>query len=128
MTPAALLAELRAAGAVLRVVGGQLQAKALPPDLAPLARAHAAELRALLELAPDQAGPGAALDPAPGAGTELPPDPSPGDTPEGWAAFLDSAPWVGRQERARILADACPEQAPSVPAPPPARRWRRPRL
>ena len=48
MTPGALLLELRAAGAVLRVVGGRLEAKHIPPALAPLARAHAAELRGLL--------------------------------------------------------------------------------
>lgn len=45
---AELLQELRAAGAALRVVDGRLEAKRLPPPLAALARAHAAELRTLL--------------------------------------------------------------------------------
>lgn len=48
MTPATLLRELRAAGVVLRVRGGRLEAKHLPPHLAGLTKAHAAELRRLL--------------------------------------------------------------------------------
>lgn len=48
VTPAVLLQDLRAAGVALRVVGGRLEAKRLPPQLAALARAHAAELRRLL--------------------------------------------------------------------------------
>lgn len=144
MTPAALLSELRAAGAVLRVVGGRLEAKALPPTLAPLARAQAAELRGLLEQPAEAPAPGpswAQLAQFEAPGPELPPDvdpadpaaPSPSgypeppapvlvpgptqleaaelpahlaDTPEAWAAFLDSAPWLGPAERRRILADA----------------------
>jgi hypothetical protein len=140
VTPAALLSELRAAGAALRVVGGRLEAKALPPALAPLARVWAAELRRLLEQPTEppapwpswaQLAPGARLE-APGP--ELPPDLDPAepgypslpapvlvpgpaqleaaelpahlaDTPEAWAAFLDSAPWLGPAERRRILAD-----------------------
>lgn len=75
MTPAALLSELRAAGAALRVVGGRLEAKALPPALAPLARVWAAELRRLLEQPADPAQ-FARLE-APGP--ELPPDVDPAD-------------------------------------------------
>lgn len=127
VTPAALLSELRAAGATLRVVGGRLEAKALPPALAPLARVWAAELRRLLEQPAEAPAPGpswaqlarheaptpalaagAALestaDPAPFEAPELPAHLA--DTPEAWAAFLDSAPWIGLSERARILADA----------------------
>ncbi len=48
MTPAALLGDVRAAGGELLVVGGRLAGKHIPPNLAPLVKAHAAELRALL--------------------------------------------------------------------------------
>jgi hypothetical protein len=48
VTPATLLRELRAAGVVLRVRGGRLEAKHLPPHLSALTKAHAAELRRLL--------------------------------------------------------------------------------
>ena len=126
VTPAALLSELRAAGATLRVVGGRLEAKALPPALAPLARVWAAELRRLLEQPVNNQGtPGRQppdVDPAPPSGYPSPPVLAPdlalestagpelpahlADTPEAWAAFLDSAPWIGLSERARILADA----------------------
>ena len=71
MTPGALLLELRAAGAVLRVVGGRLEAKHIPPALAPLARAHAAELRGLL-------APPAHVEQLPAA----PPAPTPPGAPE----------------------------------------------
>lgn len=57
MSAAALLVELRAAGAELRVVGGRLVAKHLPPALAPQARTHAAELRTLLAEPPSVAPP-----------------------------------------------------------------------
>ena len=89
MTPGALLLELRAAGAVLRVVGGRLEAKHIPPALAPLARAHAAELRGLL--AP--AAPTAPVDhqveqlpaapPTPASSWALPPRPA-GSGPLGY--------------------------------------------
>lgn len=83
MTPGALLSELRAAGAVLRVVGGRLEAKHLPPALAPLARARAAELRVLLAPpAPvDHQGEQLpAAPPAPASSWTLPPRP-PGAAP-----------------------------------------------
>lgn len=48
MNAAQLLAELRAAGAELRVVDGRLQAKRLPPHLRSQAQAQAVALRLLL--------------------------------------------------------------------------------
>ena len=48
MTPAALLGDVRAAGGELLLVGGRLAGKHIPPNLAALVKAHAAELRGLL--------------------------------------------------------------------------------
>lgn len=48
MNASQLLAELRAAGAELRINAGRLEAKRLPSHLASLARVRAAELRELL--------------------------------------------------------------------------------
>ena len=60
-----------------------------------------AERQAYAEAAALTAPPGPA--PAPARPARLPAHLR--DTPEAWAAFLDSAPWVGPAERARILAD-----------------------
>lgn len=123
MTPGALLSELRAAGAVLRVVEGRLEAKRLPPALAPLARAHAAELRGLL-----------AAPPLPGGSLgEGPPTSPPPDWPA-WRveAFEERAAireYDGGQpraeaERAALLEAAALPEPPyedpaDLPAPPP---------
>ena len=48
MTPEALLGDVRAAGGELLLVGGRLAGKHIPPNLAALVKAHAAELRGLL--------------------------------------------------------------------------------
>lgn len=62
VTPAGLLQELQAAGASLRVVDGRLEAKHLPPQLAALTKAHAAELRRLLTEPPPLAPPSVDLE------------------------------------------------------------------
>ena len=70
-----------------------------PPDPGPPAALAGAELPDLDQPPADPKVDGAALE-APELPAHL------ADTPEAWAAFLDSAPWLSPAERRRILADA----------------------
>jgi hypothetical protein len=95
VTPAALLQELRAAGAALRVPEGCLEAKHLPPHFSALTKAHAVELRRLL------------AGPVPAVEALALPEPSPARDPE--------------PESPRPLAPPVPIEAPAgVPASVPA--------
>lgn len=108
MTPAALLSELRAAGAALRVVGGRLEAKALPPALAPLARVWAAELRGLLEQPADPTQFARHEPPGP----ELPPDVDPNDPAAPSPSGYPSPPVQGPA----LESPAARLEAPELPA------------
>lgn len=103
MTPAALLGELRAAGAVLRVVGGRLEAKRLPPALAPQVRAWAAELRALLDQPADGAG---GIEAAPAPGPDLPANVDPADP----AAPAGTLPATPGQPPGKLAAPEAPAE------------------